>query len=139
MHDLNDLLTRRLVYHTPRMTEVTVRKGIVYKTALDVRLALDLYYPPEVRAESLPAVVFVHGDTSHKELGNRGEDLKLRPSGYWPESLTLKPPLQLSFHGQPIFYAGFHRPSLSLASLALYPDLIRRAPRSGQNLRILLM
>lgn len=68
MHDLNDLLARRLVYQTPRMREVTVRKDIVYKTALDVRLPLDLYYPPEVRAESLPAVVFVHGDASHEIL-----------------------------------------------------------------------
>lgn len=59
---------RRLVFETPGMRAVTVRKDAVYKTAQDLRLLADFYYPSKVGEEPLPGVIFVHGDASPEIL-----------------------------------------------------------------------
>ncbi len=63
-----DYFARRLVYETPGMRAVNVRKDAVYKTAQDLRLLADFYYPSNVEGEPLPAVIFVHGDASPEIL-----------------------------------------------------------------------
>lgn len=60
---------QRVVYALPAMNRVTVRKDLIYKTAGDLELKLDVYYPPDQLAGAVrPAVVFVHGDAPQEAV-----------------------------------------------------------------------
>src|SRR5262245_28682411 len=53
---------KQVVYTMPGMDEVSVRRGVVYRTLDAGPLELDVYYPPDARASvSLPAILLVTG------------------------------------------------------------------------------
>jgi acetyl esterase/lipase len=57
-----EVVKMRVVYRLPGMEAVAVRRNLVYKTAGEVRLEMDVYAPPGLKpGERRPAVVFVHG------------------------------------------------------------------------------
>ncbi len=58
----HEVTTQFVVYAVPGMDRVTVRRDVPYKTADGRELRLDLYYPPDHRADAKrPAVVFING------------------------------------------------------------------------------
>jgi dipeptidyl aminopeptidase/acylaminoacyl peptidase len=57
-----EMARKRIVYHLSGMEDVPVRSDIVFKTAGDLALNMDLYSPGEQAPGSLlPAVIFVSG------------------------------------------------------------------------------
>lgn len=59
----DEMLRRPLVFSLPEMDRVQAKTDIVYKTIGSVRLAVDLYLPPDVPDGALtPAVIFIGGD-----------------------------------------------------------------------------
>ncbi len=53
---------RPLVYQTSDMQKVQIKTGVVYKTAGDTALSLDIYYPPEFdKRTKRPVVIFNNG------------------------------------------------------------------------------
>lgn len=53
---------RPLVYQQPGMDKVHIRKNVVYKTANDTALAMDIYYPPGFDNKTKrPVVIFNNG------------------------------------------------------------------------------
>lgn len=57
---LAELIRLRIVYSVAGMENVTVRRDLVYKTAADEALHMDIYSPPGA-GERRPAVLLVHG------------------------------------------------------------------------------
>lgn len=51
-----------VVYQLPGMDKVIVKKDLTYKTAEDVALKVDVYYPPQIeKSATLPVVIFNNG------------------------------------------------------------------------------
>jgi acetyl esterase/lipase len=62
MPPFEEVLKMRVVYRVPGMDAVAIKRGVVYKTAGEVRLEMDVYSPPGLKpGERRPAIVFVHG------------------------------------------------------------------------------
>jgi acetyl esterase/lipase len=60
---------KRVLYTTPGVDRVTVRRDVTYRTAESGPLTMDVYSPPDAKAGTpLPAVVFVLG---FSDLGTR--------------------------------------------------------------------
>ncbi len=55
-----ELIRMRVVFSTPGMDAVNVRRNVVYKAAGGELLHMDIYAPPDP-ARPRPAVIFVHG------------------------------------------------------------------------------
>ena len=52
-----------IVFKLPHMEQVNMRKDLTYKTADDLELKMDIYYPADFQSGSQrPAVIFIHGD-----------------------------------------------------------------------------
>ena len=65
----HEITLKKLVYRVAAADAVTVRKDLVYRTAEDGDLTMDVYYPPEADAAArTPAVVVVFG---YSDIGAR--------------------------------------------------------------------
>jgi dienelactone hydrolase len=63
----HEITKKGVVYQIPGMDEVTVRRGIEYRTADAEALTMDIYYPPDASSGiRLPAVIFAIG---YSDLG----------------------------------------------------------------------
>jgi acetyl esterase/lipase len=75
MPTLQELARMRIVHSVPGMDGVPVRKGVVYRTAGDAALEMDVYAPaPGAAPGRSPVVVLIHGGpipegTNVKEMG----------------------------------------------------------------------
>jgi len=62
-----DIGKKRVVYQTPGMEAVTIRRDVEYRTTGAGALTMDVYYPPNAKNGALlPAVIFVLG---YSDLG----------------------------------------------------------------------
>jgi acetyl esterase/lipase len=69
--DPNELLQRGVLYTLPGMDDVAVLNDVVYKTAGEALLHLDVYRPSNLRPDKpCPAVIFIHGDGPPEMLRN---------------------------------------------------------------------
>jgi len=77
-----DLTTERVVYRVLNMAKVKVRRDVKYKTSNDTPLAMDIYYPPNLKIGSrLPVVIFVNG---FPDVGTQKKTrLKLKDMGQY--------------------------------------------------------
>jgi acetyl esterase/lipase len=63
MADVNELLTKRVIWEAPGMTQAQTRKDLQYATLGTEPLAADVYYPAgHHMGEALPAILFICGD-----------------------------------------------------------------------------
>lgn len=71
MAEFSEMLKKRVVLELPEMNKSKVKKDLVYKEVDGIRLTTDIYYPADFSgAESLPAVIFIHGDAPWELLQN---------------------------------------------------------------------
>jgi acetyl esterase/lipase len=69
---LADYVMPPVVYTVPRMSEVKIKRDLIYKKADKLELKLDVYQSPDLKTnERRPAVFFVHGGTP---LENKPKD-----------------------------------------------------------------
>lgn len=69
MRDLTEINRMRVVYQLPHMEQVSVRKGITYKTVNGEALKMDVYYPLAMSSHtSRPAVLLVHGGAQEERV-----------------------------------------------------------------------
>jgi acetyl esterase/lipase len=62
-------LTKRIVFHTPGMENVTVRRDLVYRSENGVDVTMDVYLPPSLAPDARrPAVLLVHGGPVPAEM-----------------------------------------------------------------------
>ncbi|MET3289416.1 UNVERIFIED_CONTAM: acetyl esterase/lipase [Brevibacillus sp. OAP136] len=67
--DWQEKLKKRVVYQIPGMEQADVIKDVLYKTAGDDKLTLDVYYPADRQKDvPLPAVILIHGDAPWEML-----------------------------------------------------------------------
>lgn len=58
----DDITKKPVVYQTPGMDAVTIRRDVEYRSTAAAALTMDIYYPPESKSGArTPAVVFVSG------------------------------------------------------------------------------
>jgi tetratricopeptide (TPR) repeat protein len=73
-----DPTQQTVVYHLPSTDKVLVQADTIYKTAGDVQLKLDTYYPPTLKKDDrLPVVIFING------VGNRDGFPKFKTWGQY--------------------------------------------------------
>lgn len=62
-------LSLRIVYKTENMERVGAPRSVVYKSQDGIDLRMDIYTPPDVKADArLPVVLFVHGGPVPREM-----------------------------------------------------------------------
>ena len=62
MPALDEMVKKRVVYTVPGMVAVTVRRALVYRTAGETELKMDVYCPAGIgESSSAPVVMLVHG------------------------------------------------------------------------------
>jgi fermentation-respiration switch protein FrsA (DUF1100 family) len=55
----NEIATRKVVYEMPAGNAVTIHRDVKFPAADEGMLAMDVYYPPDARPETLPPVVVI--------------------------------------------------------------------------------
>ena len=72
---LKEMLYKRIVYTTPAMRQVKVRKDLTYRRVAGAELKMDVYSPANSQSRALrPAIVFIHGGRIPPNLRTKPKD-----------------------------------------------------------------
>lgn len=97
-----DIRTMRVVYKIPNMQNVQVQHGVKYSTFNDTDLAMDIYYPPNLKSDTmLPVVIFVFGYSDsviQKDIGSKLKDIGQYIS--WAELIAASGMIAITYETQ---------------------------------------